>query len=73
MRTRPQIAAFSQIIIVIISLALAQIAQASPRFRVLHAFGKNKDAGPLDGQGNIDGTTATGGKQGYGVVFEITP
>jgi len=49
------------------------------QFTTLHAFGHGKDgAGPyggviLDSQGNLYGTTALGGKDADGTVFEITP
>jgi len=47
-------------------------------YKVLHKFKGTDGAQPvagviLDAKGNIYGTTTTGGKGGYGVVFEITP
>jgi uncharacterized repeat protein (TIGR03803 family) len=47
--------------------------------KVLHTFGKGKDgAGPFaglvfDNAGNLYGTTAGGGANGAGTVFELTP
>jgi len=47
-------------------------------YTVLHSFTGNDGAQPiaqliLDSQGNLYGTTITGGAGGYGVAFEITP
>jgi uncharacterized repeat protein (TIGR03803 family) len=47
-------------------------------YTVLHRFTGADGAGPnanliLDGQGNLYGTTTTGGAGGYGVAFELTP
>ncbi len=47
-------------------------------YTVLHRFTGADGAGPnanliLDSQGNLYGTTTTGGAGGYGVAFEITP
>ncbi len=48
------------------------------KYTLLHAFQGADGSGPsaeviLDGNGNLYGTTATGGTGGAGVVFEITP
>jgi len=44
---------------------------------VLHNFSGTDGDYPngltADSQGNLYGTTSTGGKYGYGVVFEVTP
>lgn len=47
-------------------------------YTVLHSFSGTDGAQPdanliLDDKGNLYGTTVTGGPEGYGVVFEITP
>jgi uncharacterized repeat protein (TIGR03803 family) len=47
-------------------------------YSVIHRFTGPDGAAPaagviLDQKGNLYGTTALGGKGGYGVVFEITP
>ena len=55
------------------------LAQDSPRTVLLHAFGQNVDtatpAGALiaDAQGNLYGISLSGGANGYGTVFELSP
>jgi len=47
------------------------------KYSVLHNFSGTDGDYPngltADSQGNLYGTTSTGGKYGYGVVFEVTP
>jgi uncharacterized repeat protein (TIGR03803 family) len=57
---------------------LAPIPKGKWTYTVLHTFTGNDGAQPdanliLDSQGNLYGTTATGGANGGGVVFELTP
>jgi uncharacterized repeat protein (TIGR03803 family) len=57
---------------------LAPTAKGKWTYTVLHTFTGNDGAQPdanliLDSQGNLYGTTATGGANGGGVVFELTP
>jgi uncharacterized repeat protein (TIGR03803 family) len=61
---------------VVYKLALA--SKGKWVYTVLHSFAGNDGAQPaaqliLDSQGNLYGTTITGGAGGYGVAFEITP
>ena len=56
---------------------LARRAKGKWTYTVLHTFTGNDGAQPdanliLDGKGNLYGTTATGGANGAGVVFELT-
>ena len=52
---------------------------AAGTYSVVHSFGKNTDgSAPVadliqDTKGNLWGTTAAGGTNGYGTVFEFTP
>ena len=66
------------------ALALVSAAQAAPKFKILHAFGKGSDGGGLwgslvlDAEGNLYGTTSGGGGDGCngsgcGTVFELSP
>jgi uncharacterized repeat protein (TIGR03803 family) len=58
---------------------LAPGARGKWSYTVLHTFGYGTDGCQpdanliLDGNGNLYGTTATGGAYGGGVVFEFTP
>jgi uncharacterized repeat protein (TIGR03803 family) len=57
---------------------LAPTAKGKWTYTVLHTFSGYDGAQPdanliLDSQGNLYGTTATGGANGGGVVFELTP
>jgi uncharacterized repeat protein (TIGR03803 family) len=69
---------FSAVLFAVI-FALVPSASATPRYKVLHAFGAGKDGTilwgslTLDGKGNLYGTTAGGGAHGYGTVFQLTP
>ena len=61
-------------------LALSQAStSASPKFKVLHAFGLGYDGGGLysslilDARGDLYSTTWGGGSYGYGTVFELLP
>jgi uncharacterized repeat protein (TIGR03803 family) len=62
-----------------LTLLLASVAAAAPKYKVLHAFGTGKDGGGLwgslafDANGNLYGTTSGGGAYGDGTVFELTP
>jgi uncharacterized repeat protein (TIGR03803 family) len=59
--------------------ALASAAQATPKYKILHAFGQGDDgSGPwgglvLEANGDAYGTTINGGTYNYGTVFELTP
>ena len=57
---------------------LAPAPRGKWTYTVLHTFTGNDGCQPdanliLDDQGNLYGTTATGGVYGSGVVFELTP
>jgi len=60
-------------------LLVSPSAWATPKYRVLHAFGQGQDgAGTwgsliLDRNGNLYGTTSGGGLRANGTVFELTP
>ena len=67
----------------IMTLALASVAQGTPRYKILHAFGKGNDGAGgwgglvLDAEGNLYGAAAGGGGtgcngSGCGIVFELT-
>jgi uncharacterized repeat protein (TIGR03803 family) len=65
--------------VVVVTLILAGAAWGSPKYKVLHAFGKGTDGGGLwgslafDANGNLYGTTSGGGAHGDGTVFELAP
>jgi uncharacterized repeat protein (TIGR03803 family) len=58
---------------------MAFAAQAAPKYKILHAFGKGSDGGGVwgslvfDADGNAYGTTINGGTYNFGTVFELTP
>ena len=60
-------------------LATAAPAFAASKEKVLYSFAGESDGGyaasPLifNANGNLYGTTAQGGANGYGTVFELTP
>jgi uncharacterized repeat protein (TIGR03803 family) len=62
-----------------VMLFLANAALASGKYKVLHNFGLPNDGiglwGSLllDSHGNVYGTTFTGGSNGQGTVFELSP
>ena len=62
-----------------IAAALPTVAGAVSTFKVIHAFGMDKDGAGLwgslaqDSAGHLYGTTSGGGAYGYGTVFELTP
>lgn len=62
-----------------VSLLLVHVAQASPRYKVLHAFGASGDGGglwtsvTLDKKGSLYGATSGGGTYNGGTVFRLTP
>jgi len=58
---------------------MATSAWAAPQYKVLHAFGGGKDGGGLwgslvlDSQGNVYGTTISGGMKGQGgTAFKLS-
>ena len=59
------------------ALCLTNSALASPKYKVLHAFGSGNDGAGLwgslvlDKKGNAYGTTSGGGTHGQGIVFEL--
>jgi uncharacterized repeat protein (TIGR03803 family) len=62
-----------------IHLVFALSASATPKYKVLHAFGNGEDGAGAWGsllfgaKGNLYGTTGGGGTYGYGTAFELTP
>lgn len=66
--------------IVILTVFLTATRAAAQTERVLHSFGSNSQAGKVvdsnlifDSAGNLYGTTADGGTDDVGTVFELTP
>jgi len=55
------------------------VAQAAPKYKVLHPFGKGSDGAglwssvTLGQNGNLYGATSGGGTYGLGIVFKLTP
>jgi uncharacterized repeat protein (TIGR03803 family) len=62
-----------------VALLLSSNMWATPKYKVLHAFGAGQDGGGLwgslafDRKGNLYGTTSGGGPYAYGTVFQLTP
>jgi uncharacterized repeat protein (TIGR03803 family) len=57
---------------------LAPVGSGKWAYSVLHSFSRGDGASPysgvtLDAQGNLYGTTLSGGTRAYGVVYEISP
>jgi uncharacterized repeat protein (TIGR03803 family) len=69
----------SVLLLATVTLTMAFAAQAAPKYKILHAFGKGSDGGGvwgslvLDADGNAYGTTINGGTYNFGTVFELTP
>src|SRR5580692_3516778 len=69
----------SVLLLAAVTLTMAVAAQAVPKYKILHAFGKGSDGGGvwgslvLDADGNAYGTTINGGTYNFGTVFELTP
>ena len=67
------------VILYVAMLTLASSASATPKYKILHAFGQGQDGAglwgslALDPQGNLYGMTEGGGESCCGVVFELTP
>ena len=74
-KTKPKVALAS----VLVMLACSAFAYASPKYKVLHAFGRGTDGGglwspvTLDKKGNLYGATSGGGAYNGGIVFRLTP
>jgi len=62
-----------------LTMLLVSSAWAAPKFKVLHNFGGESDGTGLwgsltfDASGNLYGTTVSGGANGGGTVFELSP
>lgn len=69
----------SVLLLATVTLTMAFAAQAAPKYKILHAFGKGSDGGGVwgslvfDADGNAYGTTINGGTYNFGTVFELTP
>jgi len=67
------------LLLAVATLALLSAAQAAPKYKILHEFGKGSDgSGPwgslvFDAEGNAYGTTINGGTYNFGTVFELSP
>jgi uncharacterized repeat protein (TIGR03803 family) len=66
------------LVVVVVTLVLAPSARAQGTFKTLHTFTGGKDGGSLqsglafDQEGNLYGTTASGGTDALGTVFELS-
>jgi uncharacterized repeat protein (TIGR03803 family) len=66
------------LLLAVVTLTLAVAAQAAPKYKILHAFGKGSDGGGVwgslvfDAEGNAYGTTVNGGEYNFGTIFELT-
>src|SRR5579872_4937200 len=67
------------ILLILLAMLFTGTIHAASQEQVLHSFGNIPDGyaplGPLvfDAAGNLYGTTASGGTNGLGTVFELTP
>jgi uncharacterized repeat protein (TIGR03803 family) len=80
MPSKPRLfAPVDALVVATMFLTIVSGAGATPKYKVLHAFGIGKDGAGLwaglvlDGKGNLYGTTSGGGASGDGTVFRLTP
>jgi uncharacterized repeat protein (TIGR03803 family) len=78
MRGNP-FSSWNMLLLAVVTLTLASSAEAAPKCKILHAFGKGSDGGGVwgglvfDADGNAYGTTINGGTYNFGTAFELTP
>jgi len=65
--------------LIVIALALGNVAWGGSKYRMLYSFSGGNDGGgvyagvALDDKGNLYGTTSGGGAYGEGTVFQVAP
>lgn len=79
MRTKTRNPGLGRALALALTLVACLPAQAAPKYKILHAFGKGNDGAGLwssltfDDKSNLYGATSGGGEFGYGIVFKLTP